>query len=634
MTRPRVGEAALPDDPVALAEFEVLLAYLKQSRGFDFSAYKRSSLMRRVLVRMQTIGAKGFASYLDTLQVDPEEFTRLFNTILINVTSFFRDAAPWEFLRDEVIPRLAGPSSSGDTLRVWSAGCASGEEAYSIAMLLAEGLGFEAFRERVKIYATDVDEEALSQARHAVYGGRVAEDVPAPLLAKYFDRQDDRYTFNKELRRCVIFGRHDLIQDAPISRVDLLLCRNCLMYFNTEAQARILARFHFALAPRGVLFLGKAETLLAQSNMFEAVDMKRRIFVKSEHHTEPRQLSFTPAAGLDALRELRDAASDVGPVAHLLVDREGTVVQANQQLRTLFGVTSRDLGRPLQDLELSYRPFELRATLDRAYVERRPTTSVDGRWTGPGGQVLSLELTCVPLFDGAGLPLGASVYFTDVSRQRRLQDEVQRANQELETALEELQSTNEELETTNEELQSTVEELETTNEELQSTNEELETMNEELQSTNEELQAINEEARDRGDELGDVNTFLESILTSLTSAVAVVDRDFHVRKWSRQAEELWGLRSEEVLLKNFLNLDIGLPVERLRAPIRASLTGEGDGADLTLDATNRRGRPILVRVVCSPLTPAPGTEPRGVILLMEELDGAPRHPVAGDGDGP
>ena len=231
--KPRPGEIALPEDAESVAEFEALLAYLKQSRGFDFAAYKRSSLMRRVLVRMQTMGVKGFATYLDFLQVDPEEFTRLFNTILINVTSFFRDAANWDVLRDAVIPRLAGAPGSTDAIRVWSAGCASGEEAYSIAMLLAEAIGPEAFRERVKIYATDVDEEALNQARHAVYGPRTAEDVPAPLLEKYFDRQDDRFMFNKELRRSVIFGRHDLIQDAPISRVDLLVCRNCLMYFNT-----------------------------------------------------------------------------------------------------------------------------------------------------------------------------------------------------------------------------------------------------------------------------------------------------------------------------------------------------------------------------------------------------------------
>jgi two-component system, chemotaxis family, CheB/CheR fusion protein len=621
--KPRVGEIALPDDPESLAEFEALLSYLKQSRGFDFTAYKRSSLMRRVLVRMQTMGVKSYGTYLDFLQVDPEEFTRLFNTILINVTSFFRDPPTWDVLRESVIPRLVGTSGSTGAIRVWSAGCASGEEAYSIAMLLAEAVGPAAFRERVKIYATDVDEEALNQARHAVYGERTAEDVPPPLLEKYFDRQDDRFMFNKELRRSVIFGRHDLIQDAPISRVDLLVCRNCLMYFNTEAQARILARFHFALVPSGVLFLGKAETLLAQSAMFEPVDSKRRLFIKADRQQENRHVTFAPPNGYDRVRHLREAAGDISPVAQLVVDGEGLVVVMNQALRNLFGLSTRDIGRPLQDLEISYRPFELRSCIARAYAERRPVSAVDGRWTGPGSEVTYLELSVVPLLDTGGTPLGVSLHFIDVSRQRQLQEEVHRSGQELETALEELQSTNEELETTNEELQSTVEELETTNEELQSTNEELETMNEELQSTNEELQTINEEARERGDQLGELNIFLESILTSLRSAVAVVDRDLHVRKWSRRAEDLWGLRSDEVIQKNFLNLDIGLPVERLRAPIRACLAGESEFLDLTLDATNRRGRAIQVRVTCTPLTSTPPENARGVILVMEELDGRP-----------
>jgi len=288
--RQRVGNAVAPDDQASVPEFEALLAYLKQSRGFDFSSYKRSSLMRRVLVRMQIMGVKTFAAYLDFLQVRPEEFTRLFNTILIKVTGFFRDAAHWDFLRDELLPRLTGPAGAVEPVRVWSAGCASGAEAYSIAILLAEALGFDAFRERVRIYATDVDEDALNQARHAVYSSRLVEDVPAPLLAKYFELQDDRYVLRKGLRRSVIFGRHDLLQDAPISRVDLLICRNCLMYFNTEAQARILARFHFALAPRGILFLGKAEALLAHSATFETVDAKRRLFVKTERQPITRHL--------------------------------------------------------------------------------------------------------------------------------------------------------------------------------------------------------------------------------------------------------------------------------------------------------------------------------------------------------
>ena len=289
MTGSRVAasETPPPDDSETNAGLTAVLDYLKRRRGFDFTAYKRSSLLRRVRVRMQMVAVPDLATYLDRLRVDPDEFIRLFHTLLINVTSFFRDPTAWDRLRDEIVPRLMGPADSTRPIRAWSAGCASGEEAYSLAMLLAEALGPEAFRARVRIYATDVDEEAVAQARHAVYGTRAAEEIPAPLLEKYFVRLDDTYHLDQELRRAVIFGRHDLLQDAPIARVDLLTCRNCLMYFNPETQARILARFHFALVPSGVLFLGKAETL-SQAATFEALDLQRRLFVRTERQPEMR----------------------------------------------------------------------------------------------------------------------------------------------------------------------------------------------------------------------------------------------------------------------------------------------------------------------------------------------------------
>jgi two-component system, chemotaxis family, CheB/CheR fusion protein len=620
---PAPTPAAMP--PEAEREFEALLLYLKQNRGFDFAAYKRTSLMRRVTVRMQLVGASGFANYQDFLEVVPEEFTRLFNTILINVTTFFRDPQVWEYLASNVLPEVAGSPDSGEPIRVWSAGCASGEEAYSVAMLLAERLGLEQLRDRVKIYATDVDDEALNEARQATYPERALENVAPELAARYFDRHEDRYTVGKELRRAVIFGRHDLIQDAPISRVDLLLCRNVLMYFNAEAQGRIVSRFHFALAPGGVLCLGKAETLLSHAPTFRALDSKRRLFTKIDRFPQAdrpagaAQRTTDAGAGTPDGR-LRDAAAEVGPVAQLVVDRQGTVVHANQHLRTLFGFSPRDLGRPLKDLELSYRPFELRSCLERAFAEGRAVGVSEGHWFMPGDQEVYLDLLVVPLSDGAGGFAGATLFFSDVTRQRRLQEEVQRARQELQTALEELQSTNEELETTNEELQSTVEELETTNEELQSTNEELETMNEELQSTNEELQALNDEARERGDEMADLNAFLESILRGLRNGVVVVDQDLHIRKWNHHAEEMWGLRADEVLGRNFLNLDSGLPVEQLRAPIRACLLGESEQLQILVQATNRRGRSIQVRVTCTPLA-ASLPDVRGVILLLDEVGG-------------
>ena len=621
-----MADAPPPADPsVSSDQFESLLLYLKQSRGFDFTAYKRSSLMRRVAVRMQAVGIGSFADYQDYLQVDPDEFTRLFNTILINVTGFFRDAQAWEVLARNVMPGLIGAMRPSDSIRVWSAGCASGEEAYTTAMLLAELLGVEQFRERVKIYGTDVDEEALTQARHAAYTEPAVEAVPPELLGKYFDRQDDRYVFSMELRRSVIFGRHDLIQDAPISRIDLLTCRNCLMYFNSEAQARILARFQFALSDGGILFLGKAETLLSHSVSFGAVDVKRRIFIKAgrtrleDRRTEDKG----PAGGFaasEAVQRLREVASDVAPVAQLLVDSSGKIVHTNGQLRAYFGVSARDLGRPLQDLELSYRPFDLRSCIDRAYGERRPVAQSEIAWNSPNGQTMYFDLLVVPVPDADGAFLGCSTIFTDVTRARRLQEEVQRTHQELETALEELQSTNEELETTNEELQSTVEELETTNEELQSTNEELETMNEELQSTNAELQTINDEVRERGDAVAHLNTFLESILTSLRGAVVALDRDLQIDRWSKRAEDMWGLRLDEVHHRNFLNLDIGLPVEQLKTPIKACLTRETEFGEVVLDATNRRGKPIRVSVTCSRLADPAGDEPAGVILVMDEID--------------
>jgi two-component system CheB/CheR fusion protein len=261
-----------PTDP----HFELLLVYLKESRGFDFTGYKRSSLVRRVNRRMSQVGIPDYQEYLDYLQVHPDEFTALFNTILINVTGFFRDPDAWDYLRAEVLEPLVLSRPADSVIRVWSAGCASGEEAYTLAIALVETLGPEAFRERVKIYATDVDEEQLNEARQATYGEREMQTMPPQLLERYFEQSGNRFSFRKDLRRSVIFGRNDLVQDAPISRIDLLTCRNTLMYFNAETQSKILGRFHFALADSGVLFLGKAEMLLSHGSLFVPIDLKRR----------------------------------------------------------------------------------------------------------------------------------------------------------------------------------------------------------------------------------------------------------------------------------------------------------------------------------------------------------------------
>jgi two-component system CheB/CheR fusion protein len=570
---------------------------------------------------MEAVGVDSHLAYVDYLEVHPDEFAFLFNTILINVTGFFRDAAAWDYLAAEIVPRLLESRPEGP-IRVWCAGCASGEETYTMAIVLAEALGEQAYLDRVKIYATDLDEDALDEARHASYSAKAVEPVSAELLERYFERVEQRYVFRKDLRRGVIFGRNDLVQDAPISRIDLLTCRNTLMYFNAETQLQILNRFHFALNNWGFLYLGKSEMLITHTELFKPVNLKRRVFTKVVRPTlrdrllfaaQPNQVDIEGAPGA----EVREGAFDAAPIAQIAVDVDGTLVLANEQARSLFGLAVSDLGRPLKDLEISYRPVELRSNIEVAHADRRGIALGNVAMTAGHGDPRELDVRITPLFSGETV-LGTSITYADVTAQRRLQNELEGSKRELETAYEELQSTVEELETTNEELQSTNEELETTNEELQSTNEELETMNEELQSTNEELETINDELRERTLQLDEVNAFLETILVSMGVAVVVLDRGLTVRVWNAHSAELWGLRSDEVEGENFLNLDMGLPVDRLKGPVRQVL-GDGDGrVEMVVDATNRRGRAIQCRVVALPMT-VDGQDTTGAILMMEEL---------------
>ena len=470
---------------------EALLGYLERSRGFDSTGYERTSLERRFRRRMSAVGCESHGDYLDFLEVHPDEFEHLFDALLIDVTSFFRDPAAWEVLREQVLPGLLERRDDDAPIRVWSAGCASGQEAYSIAMALAELLGPEQYRERVKIYGTDVDEDALSYARAAVYTVNELEDVPEEMRDRYFERAGARYAFRSDLRRTVIFGRNDLLQDAPIARLDLLLCRNTLMYFTAETQARVLRHFHFALAPEGTLMLGRWETMLSQRESFEPVDLMQRIFRRAE-------------------RMGRDAALEVKP----------------------------------------------------------------------GPQVIARS---------------------------GVQDQLEADRRDLDLA--------------HEALRSTIDELETANEALQTANEELATMNEALQSTNEELDSIHDELRDRTNELDQVNELLDTILTSLGLAVAVIDPGQRIQVWNRRAEDLWGLRQDEAIDRLLHSLDIGLPTAQLVPVLRAALSG-GVRHDIELEAVNRRGHPIVCQTTVMPLVAPDGDggdgRVRGAIVLMND----------------
>ncbi len=605
------------------AKFEALLDYLRRTRGFDFAGYKRGSLIRRITRRMQMIGIVEIEDYLDFLEVHPEEFTLLFNTILINVTAFFRDQPAWDVLSQEVIPRLLAGMPAEAPIRVWSAGCSSGEEPYSLAIILAEALGEKAFRQRVKIYATDVDEEALNEARHASYSVKALETVPKAWQEKYFELIRGQFVFRSILRRSVIFGRNDLLRDAPISHVDLLVCRNTLMYFNAEAQSQILARFHFALNDEGVIFLGKAEMLLTHANLFTPIDLKYRIFSKVPRASRRDQMMFMAQAEepeamvlSGQIERLQEAAFEVVPTAQIIVDKNGGLVLANEKARSLFELTPRDLGRLLQDLELSYRPVELRSLIDAAYAKGLPMTLEEAERRLPGGEIQYLDVQVTPLKENRSF-VGVSITFQVVTEHKRLKEGYERSKQELETAYEELQSTNEELETTNEELQSTVEELQTTNEELQSTNEEMETMNEELQSTNEELQTMNDEMRQQTLEHDRLNAFLESVLSSVNVGVVVVDKALNVVLWNKEAKNLWGLPTEEVVGRPFLKLDIGLPVKKMKEPLKTFLESNRTSQELLLKAFNRKGQAIQCRTMFNIIL-GPKKERQGVVLVMEE----------------
>jgi two-component system CheB/CheR fusion protein len=607
-------------------QFDALLDYLRLSRGFDFTGYKRSTLQRRVLKRRQALSLTNYAEYLDYLQVHPDEFDLLFDAILINVTSFFRDKPTWDYLSSVILPRIMPNQDAIEPIRVWSAGCASGEEAYTLAMVFAEYLGTEAFHQRVKIYATDLDSGALAQARQAAYTFDCVKDVPLELRSKYFTHVNhDEYVFNSDLRRAVIFGLHDLVQDAPISRLDLLVCRNTLMYFNAETQDRILARFHFALKESAILFLGKAEMLLSHADLFSPVEMNYRYFTKvSRQDIRNRLLALGQTSNdqistrLDRSLRMRDLAFATSPEAELLVDINGVLLGLNERAQKLFNLAPKDVGALIQEMEICYQPVGLRLLIDQALAENQSQMVPVVELKAAEGSSNYFEVIVLPLSDDGNHVIGIHIIYNDITRSRNLEEKLIISSTELETTNEELQSTIEELETTNEELQSTVEELETTNEELQSTNEELETMNEELQSTNQELETINDELNLRTTELNISKGFLETVLSNLKVGVVVVDREFQILNWNNHAEDLWGLRSSEVLGASLLGLDIGLSVEKLKQPIRSVLDGKFNIQELVLPATNRRGKSFVCRVTCTAFT-AGTRERQGVVLMMEEI---------------
>jgi len=527
-----------------------LLQEFAEGRGFDFRGYKKTTLERRLRRRMFQLNIGSFADYSDYVRKNTGEINELLNTILINVTEFFRDAPGWEILAREILPGLLKPLKAGHSFRAWSAGCASGEEAYSIAILLAEHFGTRIQEYDIKIYATDIDEEALNMARRGEYPAEALRRMRPEWREKYFHGKD-LLRVDREVRRLVIFGRSNLALDAPISHVNLLTCRNLLIYFEPDLQKQILNRLHYALDPGGILFLGKSESQLTNSAQFRRLNPRWRIFQRITGSASAEERAQLRASnGVQADPSLRRDQMDVARLQqHYLLEtlRVGIlgmgandiITQNNHAALTLCGLQPADLvGRRLQETDFFSRIPELRSELQASRLNDESIHFQTRIKTGAEEKLL--DITVRPMLDDKGKRNGTLIYLEDQTLQEKLQTTVE----ELESTSEELQSANEELETTNEELQSTNEELETTNEELQSTNEELETTNEELQSLNEELETTNQELEDRTKELDQVNSVYSQTLEKIRLPVMLVDQDLRIEFWNGRALRLFGFKNK------------------------------------------------------------------------------------------
>jgi two-component system CheB/CheR fusion protein len=529
-----------------------LLQEFAEQRNFDFRGYKKTTLERRFRRRMFQLNIATYAEYGKYIGQHPEEVNRLLNTILINVTEFFRDPPAWEILRHELLPPILKQINPGHSFRAWSAGCASGEEAYSIAILLSEYFGARIRDYDIKIYATDIDEEELNSARRGEYSQEAIRKIRPEWREKYF-RGKDQLRVNREIRRLVIFGKSNLAQDAPISHVNLLVCRNLLIYFDSDLQKQILTRLHYALEPDGILFLGKSESQLANSQQFQRLNARWRIFrrinsasvmndrrdARDESDLVRTDQSTRSGEELDGLKQYQRYLMETLRVGVVALSADDVIVQHNTFVQTLCGLSPLNMvDRRLADTELYSRIPDLGPRLSATRLNNevsRFTTHVKA-----GADDKLVEITLRPLMDEKGGRSGTLIYLEDQTVQEKLEATVE----ELESTSEELQSANEELETTNEELQSTNEELETTNEELQSTNEELETTNEELQSLNEELETTNQELEERTRELDQVNSVYAQTLEKVRLPVMLVNQERHIEFWNSHALRLFGFKSK------------------------------------------------------------------------------------------
>lgn len=593
------------------ASFQELLEELAKVRGLDFRGYKPESLQRRLRKRMAQVNIDSYSDYIRYFGENPSEINNVLEVVLINVTEFFRDPEAWDALRQEALPSMLERLKPGDSFRAWCAGCASGEEVFSLAILLAEHFGPRLSEYDVKIYATDHDEDALNVARRGEYTIEHLRRLRPDWRTKYFDGTGRLLRVQRELRRLAIFGRSNLVTGAPISHVSLLICRNVLIYFDVDLQRQVLEKFRYALEEGGVLFLGRSESQLCQSATFQPVSSKWRIFRCGK------------APGLQAtrekaaIREDREVESVRLTQRYLLetlrsgvivLDNNNVVTSINEAALSIWGMGGlRVVGSPL-----AHGPLAERCPKLADYVEQSAATTEPLRFQykiNLEAEERALELIFRPMLSTDGSRTGTLMFTEDMSPQEKLRS----TNEELETAAEELHSANEELETTNEELQSTNEELETTNEELQSTNEELETTNEELHSLNEELETTNDELEQRTHLLEEVTTRYADTLALMPSPLALVNDAAEIQLWNTAAETLFDLNAKGLT---------GLKLKQLpvASSLRAALLRQHEKVLKSGQASTIQGVKFNLNsfrgTVDVRLMPIPSTAGHGVLIVF------------------
>ncbi len=555
---------------------------LRNRTGHDFHGYKAGTFFRRVQRRMQVVQAETIEDYLDVLRNEPDEAQNLFNDLLIGVTQFFRDRREYELLEARVIPRLFEGKTRNDNLRVWVLGCSTGEEAYSIGILLREHMAKLDTVPHVQIFASDIDGRALATARVGRYTEAISKDLTPERLARWFVKEGNTYCVVKELREMCIFSQHSVVKDAPFSRIDLISCRNLLIYLNADLQDRVIPLFHFALRPGGYLFLGNSENISRHARLFAPVDRGFRIFQRLE--TTTRVMPDFPFTAVDR-RPLdnpmpprpRAIEGNLARQAEIIAERHApayVVIDDNFDVLHFSGRSGRYIeptggAASLNLLNLVHPDLrlDLRVALTRA-AEAHETVQVDGLSMGTNGKRRIVDIVVERMGDQPSAASGYVVIFKDsVARPEGesretpspvLQDEhVQRLEAELRITRERLQSTIEELESTNEELKSSNEEYQSLNEELQSANEELETSKEELQSVNEELTTVNGELAHRVQELGRANSDLKNLLESTQIATVFLDNELRVMNYTPAVAEIFHL----------VESDIGRPIAHIKARV-------------------------------------------------------------------